>query len=92
MFLNDKKTLLMRKSIKQKETQVDDMKNFTKIISIATNYAFLIEKKSLLNKKSTNNKTCTTTRMYNNQNNLNLTINYCFFLKKKHVVLPFFMN
>jgi hypothetical protein len=90
MSLNDK--ILMRKSIKQKETQVDDMKNLTKIISIATNYAFLIEKKSLLNKKSTNNKTCTTTRMYNNQNNLNLTINYCFFLKKKHVVLLFFMN
>jgi hypothetical protein len=65
MSLHDKKTLLMRKSIKQQETQVDDMKNLTKIISIATNYAFLIEKKSFLNKKSTNSKTCTTT--------------YCFF-------------
>ena len=56
MSFNNKKTLLMRKSTKQKETQVADMKNLTKIISIVTTYVFLVENKSLLNKKSTNHK------------------------------------
>jgi hypothetical protein len=32
--LNDKETLSMRKSTKQKKTQVADMKNLAKIISI----------------------------------------------------------
>jgi hypothetical protein len=64
--LNDKKTLSMRKYIKQKETQIDDIKTLAKIILIATNYVFLVKKKSLLNKKSINhketkNKTLTTT-------------------------------
>jgi hypothetical protein len=56
MSLNDKKTLPTRKSTKQKETQVADMKNLAKIISIVTTYVFLVENKSLLNKKSTNHK------------------------------------
>jgi hypothetical protein len=49
MSFNNKKTFLMRKSTKQKETQVADMKNLAKIISIVTTYVFLVEKKSLLN-------------------------------------------
>ena len=56
MSFNNKKTFLMRKSTKQKETQVADMKNLAKIISIVTTYVFLVENKSLLNKKSTNHK------------------------------------
>jgi hypothetical protein len=56
----------MRKYIKQKETQIDDIKTLAKIILIATNYVFLVKKNSLLNKKSINhketkNKTLTTT-------------------------------
>jgi hypothetical protein len=66
MSLNDKETLPMRKSTKQKRKQVVDMKNLAKIIPISSTYAFIVEKKSLINKKSinhmeTNNKTRTTT-------------------------------
>jgi len=52
MSLNDKETLPIEKSAKQKEIQVVDMK----IILIVATYTFLVEKKSLLNNKSTNHK------------------------------------
>jgi hypothetical protein len=66
MSLNDKETLPMRKSTKQKRKQVVDMKTLVKIIPISSTYAFIVEKKSMINKKSinhmeTNNKTRTTT-------------------------------
>jgi hypothetical protein len=56
MSLNDKETLPIEKSAKQKEIQVVDMENLTKIILIVVTYTFLVEKKSLLNNKSTNHK------------------------------------
>jgi hypothetical protein len=64
--LNDKETLLMKKSIKQKEIQVANMKTLAKIISIVATYVFLVENESLLNNKfinheETNNEIHTTT-------------------------------
>jgi hypothetical protein len=56
MSLNDKETLPIEKSTKQKEIQVADMENLTKIILIVAIYTFLVEKKSLLNNKSINHK------------------------------------
>jgi len=56
MSLNDKETLPIEKSTKQKEIQVVDMENLTKIILIVATYTFLVEKKSLLNNKSINHK------------------------------------
>jgi hypothetical protein len=52
MSLNDKKTLPIRKSTKQKETQVVDMETLAKIIPTIAIYIVFVEKKSLLNKKS----------------------------------------
>jgi len=56
----------MRKSTKQKKTQLVDMETLAKIILIVIIYIVLVEKKSLLHKKctdhkETNSKTCTTT-------------------------------
>jgi len=48
MSLNDKKTLLMRKFIKQKEIQVADMETLAKIILVVVTYAFLEGKKILI--------------------------------------------
>jgi hypothetical protein len=66
MFLNNKETLSMRRSMEQNEIQIDDIETLVKIILIVVTYDFLIQKKSLLNKKSinhkeTNSNTCTTT-------------------------------
>jgi hypothetical protein len=47
--LNNSETFPTRKSTKQKETQVADMKTLAKIILIVTTYVFLVEKKPLLN-------------------------------------------
>jgi hypothetical protein len=54
MSLNDKKTLLIRKSTKKKKTQVVDMETFAKTILIFAFYDFLTEKESFLNKNSIN--------------------------------------
>ena len=50
MFLNDEKTLPMRKSTKQKETHIANKKTLAKIILIVVTYAFLIVKEFQLNK------------------------------------------
>jgi hypothetical protein len=54
MSLNDKETLLMRKSKKKKKTQVVDIETLAKTILIFAFYDFLTEKESFLNKNSTN--------------------------------------
>jgi hypothetical protein len=66
MFLNNKETLSMRRSMEQNEIQIDDIETLVKIILIVVTYDFLVQNKSLLNKKSinhkeTNSNTCTTT-------------------------------
>jgi hypothetical protein len=73
MSLNDKETLPIEKSAKQKEIQVVDMK----IILIVATYTFLVEKKSLLNNKSTNHKK---TNSKTGTRTSGLTSNTSFFL------------
>jgi hypothetical protein len=51
-----KKTLSMKKSTKQKETQVVNIETLAKIILIYTINAFIVENESLLNKKSKSHK------------------------------------
>jgi len=77
MSLNDKETLPIEKSAKQKEIQVADMKNLAKIILIVATYTFLVEKKSLLNNKSTNHKK---TNSKTGTRTSGLTSNTSFFL------------
>ena len=56
MSLDNKETLPIKKSTKQKETQVANIEILTKIILILATCIVLVEKKSFLNKRSTNRK------------------------------------